>query len=185
MRIAIIIGSTRPGRRGAAVGHWVYDIASRRDDADFELLDLKDFELGLLNEPTVPGSANRQYENENTRRWGRAIDGFDGYVFVTPEYNHSVPGVFKNAVDLIYPEWNNKAVAFVGYGADGATRAVEQWRSVTANLMMVAARAQVSLSNFRDWDGTEFAPLGSREGQLKGVLDQLVPLVRAMAGLRA
>ncbi len=184
MKIAIIIGSTRPGRRGAAVGQWVYEIASRRDDAEFELVDLKGFDLGLLNEPTVPGAANRQYENENTRRWSRVIDGFDGFVFVTPEYNHGVPGAFKNAVDLIYPEWNNKAVAFIGYGAEGGVRAVEQWRGITANLMMVAARAQVPLSNFRDWDGAEFKPLDSRERQVKSVLEQLVALTRAVSSLR-
>ena len=112
MRIGIIIGSTRPGRLGESVAHWVSGRASQRTDAEFALVDLKDYGLGLLNEPIIPGAANRQYENPATRRWSQTIDALDGFVFVTPEYNHGVPAALKNAVDLLYPEWNHKAVGF-------------------------------------------------------------------------
>ena len=97
---------------------------------------------------------------------GRAVDEFDGFVFVTPEYNHSVPAALKNAFDVLYPEWGDKPMAFVGYGADGATPAVEHWRTIVANARMVAARAQVSLSLFDDFTDGQIAPIERREGEL-------------------
>ncbi|GAB3623063.1 NAD(P)H-dependent oxidoreductase [Mariniluteicoccus endophyticus] len=185
MKIGIIIGSTRPGRAGESVGRWVHEIAVQRDDAAFELVDLADYDLALLEEPTVPGAANRQYASENTRRWSEKIDELDGFVFVTPEYNNSVPAAFKNAVDVLYPEWNNKAVAFVGYGADGAVRAVEHWRGITANVYLKATRAQVSLSLFTDFGDQGFQPGERRAAELTGVLDELVPLTKACTTLRS
>lgn len=184
MKIGIIIGSTRPGRIGEGVARWVYDHAARRTDAEFALIDLKEFRLGLLDEPTVPGAANRQYANPATRRWGETVDAYDGFVFVTPEYNHGVPAAFKNAVDLIYPEWNHKTVAFVGYGVDGGVRAVEQWRAIVANCLMHAARAQLSLSVFLDFAGPEFRPIERRTTELDTVLDQLIALTAAAQQLR-
>lgn len=103
--IAIIVGSTRPGRRGSAVGRWVHDHAECREGAAYDVIELRDAGLSLPDD--------RRY---------------DGFVWVTPEYNFGVPGAFKNALDLLYPEWNHKAVGFVSYGADGGVRAVEQWR---------------------------------------------------------
>ena len=184
MKIGIIIGSTRPGRVGEGVARWVHDQAARRSDAEFALIDLKDFDLGLLDEATVPGAANRQYENPATRRWSQTVDAYDGFVFVTPEYNHSVPAAFKNAVDVIYPEWNHKTVAFVGYGVDGGVRAVEQWRVIVANCLMHAARAQLSLSVFLDFDGAAFRPAERRPAELDTVLTQLVALTAAVQQLR-
>lgn len=184
MKIGIIIGSTRPGRLGPAVARWVHEVASRRDDAEFEVVDLADYDLDLLNDPTVPGAANRQYASEKTRRWSQRIDEFDGFVFVTPEYNHSVPAAMKNAVDVLYPEWNNKAVTFVGYGAAGAARAVEHWRGIVANLFLHATRGQVALSTFTDFDQERPALQDRHEQELAAVLDQLVPLAGAVATLR-
>lgn len=184
MKIGIIIGSTRPGRRGESVARWVHEVASGRGDADYELVDLADYNLVLLDEPTVPGAAQRNYEQEQTRAWGRTIDSLDAFVFVTPEYNHSVPAALKNAVDVIYPEWNNKAVAFVSYGADGGVRAVEHWRTIVANLYLYATRGQVSLSMFRDWQDGVFTPNSRHVSALEGVLDQLVTLAKAVAVLR-
>lgn len=185
MKIGIIIGSTRPGRAGEAVGRWVFEQARRRVGAQYELIDLADYDLDLLDEPTVPGAANRRYENKKTQRWSRTIDALDGFVFVTPEYNHGVPAALKNAFDVIYPEWNHKAVAFVGYGADGATRAVESWRLIVANAHLHAARAQLTLSLFADFDATGFAPTPRRPPELATVLDQLEKLAGAVASLRS
>ena len=144
MKIAILVGSTRPGRKGSSVGRWVYDAARDRDDAEFELLELEDFGLPLLDVPVDAGAANRSYERESTRVWSATVEGFDGFVWVTPEYNHGVPAAMKNAVDLLYPEWNNKVAGFVGYGFDGATRAVEQWRSILAAVVMFTTRSRAA-----------------------------------------
>ena len=188
MTIAIIVGSTRPGRKGTTVGRWVNDQAQQRDDVPgrvaFDLLELEDFDLPLLDEPTVPAAADRDYEVPQTRRWSEAIDSYDGFVFVTPEYNHGVPAALKNAVDVLGPEWADKAIGFVSYGSDGGVRAVEQWRTVAANLMLTDVRAQVSLLVFEDWKDGEFKPLDRREGELQTRLDQLVEMSAAVRTLR-
>ena len=95
IKIAIIIGSTRPGRNGEAVGKWVYEVAQKRSDAEFELVDIKDFNLPLLDEPMPPIMG--QYSKPHTKTWAAKIDSFDAYVFVTPEYNHGISGALKNA----------------------------------------------------------------------------------------
>src|SRR6202030_4777921 len=112
LKIAIIIGSTRPGRNGQAVAKWVYEIARKRSDAEFELVDIKDFNLPLLDEP-VP-AAMGQYSQPHTNAWAAKIEQFDAFVFVTPEYNHGPSAALKNAIDFLHREWNNKAVGFVG-----------------------------------------------------------------------
>lgn len=183
-RIAVVLGSTRPGRAGEAVANWVMEQAKDRTGATYELVDLKEFNLVLLDEPTVPGAANRQYEREETRNWGKTIDSYDGFIFVTPEYNHGVPAALKNAVDVIYPEWGNKGIAFVAYGADGGVRAVEHWRVIAANVMMYDVRAQVSLSLFQDWGENGFSPIERRPDELATVFNQLEPLVDALKPLR-
>lgn len=184
MRIAIIIGSTRPGRAGDGVGRWVSEQARRRDDAEYSLVDLEDYDLPLLSEPTVPGAANREYDVPQTRRWSETIDSFDGFVFVTPEYNHGVPAALKNAFDVIYPEWSHKAVGFVSYGADAGIRAVEQWRQIVANAQLVAVRAQVSMSLFTDFGDDGFAPQDRRAGELSTLFDQVVQMSTVLVPLR-
>lgn len=174
--IGVVLGSIREGRAGAAVADWVLERARQRDDARFDLVDLATFDVPLLTSPTVPGAAQRQYDDERVTRWGETIDGLDGFVFVTPEYNHGVPGAFKNAVDSIYPEWGGKAVAFVSYGADAGVRAVEQWRTIAANLHLHDVRGQVALSSFFDFDSGTFAPMERRAGELDTLLDQVVAL---------
>jgi NAD(P)H-dependent FMN reductase len=184
MKIAIIVGSTRPGRKGSIVGRWVHDQALQRDDVswkvDFDLVELEDFDLPLLQEPMVPAAADRDYETPQTRRWSETIDSYDGFVFVTPEYNHGVPAALKNAVDVLGPEWAHKAVAFVSYGANGGVRAVEQWRVILANLMVSDVRAQVALMAFDDWKDGEFKPIARREEELTTTLDQLVEMTEAV-----
>ena len=134
LRIAIIIGSTRPGRNGEAVAKWVYEIAKKRTDAEFELVDIKAFNLPLLDEP-VP-SIMGQYSKPHTKTWAAKVGSFDGYVFVTPEYNHSISGALKNAIDFLFAEWNNKAAGFVSYGGVSGVRAVEHLRLVLAEVQM-------------------------------------------------
>src|SRR5512145_3021861 len=107
IRIAVILGSTRPNRNGDAVAHWVVERAGRRRDAEFELVDIRDFDLPLLDEPVPP--SQHKYSKPHTKRWAAKIDSFDAFVFVTAEYNHGIPGALKNAIDFLYREWNNKA----------------------------------------------------------------------------
>ena len=100
LRLAIILGSTRPGRIGEAVAKWVYEIAKKRSDAEMEYVDIKDFNLPLLDEPIPPSRG--QYGKEHTKKWADKIDSFDAFVFVTAEYNHGIPGALKNAIDFLY-----------------------------------------------------------------------------------
>jgi len=126
-KIGVILGSTRPGRNGEQVAKWVLDVAKQRSDAEFELIDLADFHLPHLDEPVPPSLG--QYSKPHTQEWARTIADHDGFVMVTPEYNHSTSGALKNAIDFLFAEWNNKAVGFVSYGAAaGGARAVEHLR---------------------------------------------------------
>src|SRR6476659_7077427 len=115
LKIAIILGSTRPNRIGEGVARWVYDIAARRTDAHYDLIDLKDQNLPLLDEPAPPSLG--QYSQPHTKAWAAKIIQYDGFVFVTAEYNHGIPGALKNAIDYLYKEWNNKAAGIVSYGS--------------------------------------------------------------------
>src|SRR5712671_2321854 len=172
LRIAIIIGSTRPGRKGDAVAKWAYEIAQRRRDAEFELVDIKDFDLPLLDEPMPPIMG--QYTHDHTKRWSAKIASFDAYVFVTPEYNHATSGALKNAIDFLYKEWNNKAAGFVGYGSAGGVRAVENLRLVMGELQIADVRAQVQLSLFTDFENfTVFKPGAQQEATVTAMLDQV------------
>jgi NAD(P)H-dependent FMN reductase len=185
LRIAVVLGSTRPGRKGEAVARWVLEQAHGREAAEYELVDLKAFDLPLLSEPTVPGSADRQYEVPQTREWSATIDRFDGFVWVTPEYNHGVPAAMKNALDVLYPEWGYKGFGIVSYGSDGGTRATEHWRGILANVMGTVVRHQVALYEFLDWDGDgAFAPTERRPEELTNLLDLLERTTRAIAPLR-
>ncbi|MER5422578.1 NADPH-dependent FMN reductase [Streptosporangium roseum] len=143
IRIAVIVGSTRPGRRGEAVARWVAEVAGRHaavtaGEATVEVVDLAEYGLPLLDEP-VP-AAFGQYRNAHTVRWAATIDSFDGFVFVTPEYNHSVPAALKNAIDFLYAEWNDKAAGFVGYGIQGGIRAVEHLRLTLAEVKIAGVQ---------------------------------------------
>jgi NAD(P)H-dependent FMN reductase len=183
LKIGIIVGSTRPGRKGRGVGEWVLGIANRRDDADYLLVDVAEFDLPLLDE-AEPASMGH-YEHEHTKRWAAAIRDLDGFVFVTPEYNHAPPASLKNALDYLYAEWNDKAAAFVGYGSAGGTRAVEALRTIMAELQIADVRAQVALTFMNDFDKAyAFAPSAFQESQVDAMLDQLVAWSRALATLR-
>jgi NAD(P)H-dependent FMN reductase len=184
VRIGIILGSTRPGRRGEAVAQWALDVASQRGDAQFELVDLADYPLPHLDEATL--SIYGQYEQPHTKAWAEKIASFDGYIFVTPEYNHSTSGVLKNAIDYLYGEWNNKAAGFIGYGAGGASRAVEHLRLIAGEVQMADVRNQVLVSLYTDYDSfTVFKPGVLLTKSLHAMLDQLVAWSSALAPLRA
>lgn len=182
-KIGIIVGSTRPGRIGRAVAEWVYQAASRRVDAQFELVDLADYPLPHLDEPVPPSLG--QYQNDHTKRWAAKIASFDGYVVVTPEYNHSTSGVLKNAIDYLFAEWNDKAVGFVGYGSVGGVRAVEHLRLIAAEVKLADVRSQVALSLFTDFENfSVFKPGEHQLAGLQATLDQVIAWSTALAPLR-
>jgi NAD(P)H-dependent FMN reductase len=141
--IGIVIGSTRPQRFGDKPAEWIHGIARGRTDLDFELIDLRDYPLPLFNEPGAPLWG--PIANEVAQRWAAKLATFDGFIFVTPEYNHGPSAVLKNALDYAYAEFVHKPVAFVGYGGVGAARAVEQLRLVVVELQMMSVRNAVHI----------------------------------------
>lgn len=183
LKIAIVLGSTRPGRIGEAVSKWAHDVARKRSDAEFELVDIAKFELPLLDEP-APASFGR-YNHAHTRAWSAKITGFDGYVFVTPEYNHGTSAALKNAIDFLHQEWANKAAGFIGYGASFGARAVEQLRLVLASLQVATVTAQVGLSLFTDFENFSlFKPSDMQEQYVTRVFDQVIAWSGALKVLR-
>ena len=184
IRIAIVTGSTRPGRNNEAVARWVYDIAKKRSDAEFELVDIADYALPLLDEPVPPSMG--QYSHAHTKAWAEKIGSFDGYVFVTPEYNHGTSAALKNAIDYLYREWNNKAAGFVSYGSAGGARAVEQLRLVMGELMVADVRAQVMLSLFADFENfSKFKPDPRHDAEVNTMLDQVIAWGSALKTVRS
>jgi NAD(P)H-dependent FMN reductase len=186
LRVAIILGSTRPGRNGEAVARWVYEIVKKKEqgkDVEFEYVDIKDYNLPLLDEPIPPSQG--QYTKDHTKGWSAKIDSFDAYIFVTPEYNHGIPGALKNAIDFLYREWNNKAAGFVSYGGTGGVRSVEHLRLVMAELQIADVRAQVTLSLFTDFENFRtFKPASYQEQAVNVMLDQVLAWGNALKALR-
>ena len=191
LSIAIIIGSTRPGSVGKAVAQWAYDIARQRNDATFELLDISDFNLPLLDEPlpamlldpaqTVAG----QYAQEHTRAWSEAVASFDGYVLVTPEYNHGIGGALKNAIDFLYHEWRDKAAGFIGYGYTNGARSIESLRLVMAAVQVATVRPAVGISLFTDFEnGATFKPAAIQDKFVTTLLDHVIAWSGALRPLR-
>lgn len=182
-RIAIVVGSTRPGRRAHEIAAWVAGIAADRTDAEYEIVDLVDYDLPLLDEEVPPSLG--QYSQEHTKRWAATVASFDGFVFVTPEYNHSMSAALKNALDFVYAEWNNKAAGFVSYGTSNGARAVEHLRGVMAELQIADVRAHVGLSLLTDFEAwTVFKPTQYHTDSVTTLLDQVVAWSTALAPLR-
>jgi NAD(P)H-dependent FMN reductase len=183
LKVAAITGSTRPGRVGEAVARWVHELAQKRGHAEFELVDIKDFNLPLLDEPVPPSQG--KYSKEHTKKWAAKVASFDGYVFVTPEYNHGIAGALKNAIDFLYAEWNNKAAGFVGYGSAGGVRAVEHLRLVMAEVQVATVRNQVMLSLRDDFENySAFKPREFHEKTLGQVFDQVIAWGGVLRALR-
>ncbi len=144
--IKLVLGSVRDGRAGEKVATWLLGKTSEyRGDVKFELIDLAEVNLPFMNEP-VPPAGSSDYKYEHTKRWSRLIDEADGFIFITPEYNHGYSGVLKNALDFLYKEWKNKPVLFVGYGGGGASNSIRQLKEVVEFLGMHALSGQINIS---------------------------------------
>lgn len=184
IRIGIVVGSTRPGRNGEDVARWVHDLAVKRGDAAYEVVDLRDFDLPHLDE-AMP-AAMGVYEHPHTRAWAAKVAALDGFVFVTPEYNSSIPGVLKSGLDFLHAEWADKAAGLVSYGVDGGVRAAEHLRQVLGRLKVADVSGQVSLSLFADFeDMAVFRPATHHEDKLAAMLDQVTSWSAALRPLRA
>ena len=172
--IAIIIGSTRQSRFADKPANWLLEKAQQRDDMTFELVDLRDFDLPLFDE--VASNAWVPSSDPRAVAWQKKVGEFDGYIFVTAEYNHSISGSLKNALDQAYTEWNRKPMAALGYGGVGAARAVEHLRGIGIELQMVPLRNAVHLG------GGEFfktSPIG-QNAEMAEVEQVLAPSLIAM-----
>jgi NAD(P)H-dependent FMN reductase len=184
LKIGIIVGSTRPGRKAADVAKWVHAILKGRKDAEFEIVDIEDYKLPLLDEPAPPRM--HQYSKPHTKVWSEKIASLDAYIFVTPEYNHATSAALKNAIDYLFHEWNNKAAGFVGYGGAGGVRAVENLRLVMGEIEIADVRAQVALAMLTDFENfTTFKAHAQHDKTVHLMADQVVAWGGALKALRA
>lgn len=180
LKIAVIISSTRDTRFGEKPAQWIVDVAKQRQELEVELVDLRDFDLPFFNEPAsnlwMPSSDPRAVA------WQKKIGEFDGYIFVVAEYNRSITGALKNALDQAYLEWNKKPAGFVGYGTVGAARAIEHLRGMMIELQMVSTRSAVHIGGGDFFAvhplGQQNKPMSEIEGSIgssaKDMLDQLI-----------
>jgi NAD(P)H-dependent FMN reductase len=183
LRIALVLGSTRPGRRGDQIAAWALEVARAHGGADYDLVDLADHDLGNLDEPDNPNL--QQYQHDHTRAWGALVDSFDGYVFLVPEYNHSYPGALKNALDFVYREWNDKAAGIISYGGWVAgARAAEALRLVLAELQVATVRAQPTIAVRPSFSTGAFVPEEGLDTAVSGLLDQVIAWSGALRGVR-
>ncbi|MBN2852701.1 MAG: NAD(P)H-dependent oxidoreductase [Clostridia bacterium] len=145
-KIKVIVGSVRDERAGIKVAHWVMEKAeSYHGNLSFELVDLKEVDLPLLNEPKTPKSG-APYKYEHTKKWSQVIKEADGFIFVTPEYNHGYSSALKNAIDYLYYEWREKPAAFVGYGSRGAVLSIRQLSEVIEMIGMVIISERIGIN---------------------------------------
>ncbi|MCU1806545.1 NAD(P)H-dependent oxidoreductase [Cytobacillus firmus] len=175
LNIGIILGSTRQGRVSPQVGSWVKEIADKRGDADYEIIDIADFKLPFLGEADSPGIA----------AWNEKLSSLDGFIFIVQEYNHSITGALKNALDLAREPWNNKAAGIVSYGSTGGARAAEHLRGIMGELMIADVRVHPTLSLFTDFEnGTVFKPQDLHLDNVNAMIDQVISWSGALKNIR-
>ncbi|ANU13305.1 putative reductase [Planococcus halocryophilus Or1] len=183
-KIGIITGSTRPGRNSLQVAQWVKNIADKRGDAEYEIVDLKDYNLPMYAEP-VAAVLSQDYQTPEAIPWSQKIAELDGYVFICPEYNRSVTSALKNAIDYLYVEWNNKAAGIVSYGSTGGVRGAEALRVILWELQVPTVRTHPAMSLFTDFvNMSEFKPADIHEGSVTTLLDQVNAWTNAFEPLR-
>jgi len=147
IKIKIILGSTRQGRFSEIPGKWIFEETKKLDNVEVELLDLRDYPMKYFDSPVSPSMAKGEYGDETIKKWAQKIEEADAYIIITPEYNHGYPAVLKNALDVLYYEWNRKPVGFVAYGSAMGARAVEQLRLVAIELQMMPIRHAIHIPN--------------------------------------
>ncbi|MFJ6265650.1 NADPH-dependent FMN reductase [Lysinibacillus xylanilyticus] len=177
LKIGVILGSTREGRLSPQVGEWVKAVAEKRGDAEYEIIDIADFKLPFLGE--LGGDAS------GAATWSQKVAACDGFVFIVAEYNHSITGALKNALDYLRVEWNNKAAGIVSYGSVGGARAAEHLRGILGELLVADVRVHPALSLFTDFEnGKVFKPKEVQADSVNQMLDQLIPWATALKTIR-
>ncbi|TWT06515.1 NAD(P)H-dependent oxidoreductase [Planococcus sp. CPCC 101016] len=177
LNIGIILGSTREGRLSPQVGNWVKELADKRGDANYTIIDIADYKLPLLGENGGDASG--------AAGWSEAVAKQDGFVFIAQEYNHSITGSLKNALDYLRVEWNNKAAGIVSYGSVGGARAAEHLRGILGELSVADVRVHPALSLFTDFEnGSELKAAPVQADSVNQMLDQVIPWSTALKTIR-
>ncbi len=177
LNIGIILGSTREGRVSPQVGAWVKEVADKRGDANYTIIDIADYKLPLLGEAGADASG--------AAAWSEIVAAQDGFIFIVQEYNHSITGALKNALDYLRVEWNNKAAGIVSYGSVGGARAAEHLRGILGELSVADVRVHPALSLFTDFEnGNQFKPKEVQEDSVNQMLNQLIPWSTALSTIR-
>jgi NAD(P)H-dependent FMN reductase len=176
LNIGIILSSTRDGRVSPQVGQWVLEHGKKHGQAHYEILDIRQFQLPFLGETD---------DQSNINVWKEALARQDGFIFIVAEYNHSITGALKNALDLARDEWNNKAAGIVSYGSVGGARAAEHLRGILGELQVADVRTHVALSMHNDFEKwSTFKPLPVHDNNLKTLFDQVITWSKALKTLR-
>jgi NAD(P)H-dependent FMN reductase len=188
--ISVIVGSVRQGRFAEKPARWILDHLKKREGVDVRLLDLKDYPMPFFDEPIPPAMPGRPpYEHEVVKRWTQAVAASDGFIIVTPEYNHGPSAVLKNAFDWVYPEWNRKAVTFVGYGSVGGARAIEQLREVAVEMQLAPIRSAVHVpasALFAHFQGQDVSTLlAEQDANANQTIDDLLWWTNALKTARS
>lgn len=185
MKIGIIMGSIREGRANTDVAEWVKKVAENyTTETEFEIVDLKDFPLPLFDEAASPAYTSDLKASEQQKPWAAKMAELDGYIFVTPEYNHGMSSVLKNALDYVYHELTDKAAGIVSYGSAGGVRAGEQLRTVLSEFQVAHVRTHPALSLFYDWTEEGFNPSDAQKDAVETMLYQLSYWAPAMNSVR-
>ncbi|WP_181274991.1 NADPH-dependent FMN reductase [Brevibacterium oceani] len=182
LNIAIIPGTSRPQALNPQIVAWVEQQLAGNDDVRAEVVDFGSFDLPLLDE-VVPAGA-KMYTNEHTKAWGAKLEEFDAFIFVTPEYNHSISGSLKNALDFVATEFNHKVAGIVNYGADKGVRAAEHLRHILANYKLAVVRDQTSFSIFTDVADGQFAPTEVSAAPFASMVADIVAWGEALKSVR-
>lgn len=184
VKIGIITGSTRDARVNIQVAEWVKSIAEQREDAEFELVDIKDYHLPKFNEP-VPAIMSQDYQAEEAKVWSEKINELDGFIFVTPEYNKGITSGLKDAIDYLYVEWNHKAAGIVSYGSTLGVTAANELRLILSVPKVATVGTHVGLSLFTDFqDMITFNPAAFHEDTVNQLLDEVILWSKALKTVR-
>lgn len=190
LKIKVIIGSTRQNRFSEKPAHWIFEELKKREGVDAELLDLREYPMPFFDEPVSPSYAKEPYTNEVVKKWSAKIKEADGFIIVTPEYNHAFPAVLKNALDYVYYEWNNKPVGFVSWGSAGGARSIQQLRPVMIELQMAPIRNSVHIpgelymKTVNEKMPIDPAIFSSLDERAQGLFDQLIWWTKALKTAR-
>ncbi len=176
LNIGIILGSTREGRVSPQVGEWVLKQSEKNNRANFEIVDIKDYNLPLLGESN---------DTSGVEKWNAKLNEFDGFIFVVAEYNHSMTGALKNAIDSAREAWWHKSAGIVSYGSGGGIRAAEHLRGVLGEINIADVRSHVLLSLFNDFENfSTFKPQSVHEDPLQDLFNQVIDWGEALKPLR-